>query len=510
MFLNDSLMKNRGVDIMLNVIGGKIKQIEKDHSSLMALIQVSCFRLTTWLTFLMAFVEKIPVELSTEIFLHVSGPVGIPFGMMSSQVQLPTTYANPYILGAICQSWRNLAWSTPTLWSCVYLNASRRRMSNMLELLESWLDRSKDSPLDIIFMKKRYIGAINKHFDINASTLFTVLLKESHRWKTISLTGDEVGPLIDILSQYQDKLPQLDRVHFREDPRNIGQIRPIFLPLTHIDLDFSPTLSSPISSSRITCLHFLRILFPELMSILSICHNTLRYLSLVKIWGSPESNSQEDAVVFPHLQSLKVHMEPNIDATLSKIKHAPKLSSLSVSYKPWYHSDPPLDTFLNRAGASLRLLCISISALGSPPPTGHLHRLLQSQSSTLEELCFYVFFQDVSYDCLIPPLHAYLHCDISTTALPRLQFYTFSAPPSLRSSRDPVGSCFPILSMAESRLQAFKNGLLPVPLKRLTLSAPWWEEAVKEAKHHEAVLSLIKLDESTWTKYDNEHELPGV
>ena len=58
----------------------------------------------------------------------------------------------PLVLGAVCQSWRDIAWTTPQLWTTIVIVIGPTRDSNsQLELLEQWIARSGHLPLDISF-----------------------------------------------------------------------------------------------------------------------------------------------------------------------------------------------------------------------------------------------------------------------------------------------------------------------------------------------------------------------
>ncbi|KAJ6480949.1 hypothetical protein C8R45DRAFT_905564, partial [Mycena sanguinolenta] len=50
----------------------------------------------------------IPVEITSEIFLHC---------LPAIEAALPSTNSAPLLLGRICQTWRDIAYSNPRLWA---------------------------------------------------------------------------------------------------------------------------------------------------------------------------------------------------------------------------------------------------------------------------------------------------------------------------------------------------------------------------------------------------------
>jgi hypothetical protein len=87
-------------------------------------------------------VLTLPNEIVAEVFTHFL-PVyprrPPPFGLLS-----PTT------LGQICQKWREIAFSTPSLWRAIALYLGQtERFESQLNLLETWMERSGSCPLSI-------------------------------------------------------------------------------------------------------------------------------------------------------------------------------------------------------------------------------------------------------------------------------------------------------------------------------------------------------------------------
>jgi hypothetical protein len=61
----------------------------------------------------------------------------------------------PLSLGAICSYWREIAWSTPTLWSSLVVRFSSGHDSHMVtSITQEWLSRSGQLPLSICILAK--------------------------------------------------------------------------------------------------------------------------------------------------------------------------------------------------------------------------------------------------------------------------------------------------------------------------------------------------------------------
>ncbi|PPQ78474.1 hypothetical protein CVT25_011869 [Psilocybe cyanescens] len=59
------------------------------------------------------------------------------------------SFSNPLTLGAVCLPWRQLAWSTPQLWSHIACDLDNKPLSNKTEVIREWLSRSGQLPLSI-------------------------------------------------------------------------------------------------------------------------------------------------------------------------------------------------------------------------------------------------------------------------------------------------------------------------------------------------------------------------
>ncbi|KAJ3807478.1 hypothetical protein EV368DRAFT_49051, partial [Lentinula lateritia] len=82
-------------------------------------------------------VYRIPPELLTEIFLHC---------YHDNTVYSSHTEA-PFNLFSTCQRWRLVTLGIPLLWSSINVSFTHNACRPSLPVLNSWLDRSRTSPL---------------------------------------------------------------------------------------------------------------------------------------------------------------------------------------------------------------------------------------------------------------------------------------------------------------------------------------------------------------------------
>ena len=71
----------------------------------------------------------------------------------------------PLALGSICSRWREIAWSTPGLWSSLVVCVSGKLDSHMattssIMIAQEWLARSGQLPLSIRIFSKRYSSTV--------------------------------------------------------------------------------------------------------------------------------------------------------------------------------------------------------------------------------------------------------------------------------------------------------------------------------------------------------------
>ena len=129
----------------------------------------------------------LPVEIVAQVFIHFMAMVAYqPFSWRgdSARYYLDCQSAPPMILSAVCRSWRNIAVVTPELWTSPNIVMYDERTSDMVvEILDLWLNRSRNLPLHISF-----VGDVNWMLDYSYwEPIFERAKTCSERWETLRL-----------------------------------------------------------------------------------------------------------------------------------------------------------------------------------------------------------------------------------------------------------------------------------------------------------------------------------
>ncbi|CAA7266790.1 unnamed protein product [Cyclocybe aegerita] len=120
-------------------------------------------------------VSSIPVELLRKIFdVYVYEPYPANMGFRSMD---PDSGGDPLLLGQVCSYWRNVAVNSSSLWSTIVISQPIDRHTRLVNL---WLDRAAEHPLDITFNQPDNITS--------AWTILNAFVSRSRFWRRIDLT----------------------------------------------------------------------------------------------------------------------------------------------------------------------------------------------------------------------------------------------------------------------------------------------------------------------------------
>jgi hypothetical protein len=154
---------------------------------------------------------RIPSDITSEIFKAYVNKEretegGVPWlEEFDSRCALPS----PLFLGSVCRTWRELAWSTPWMWSSVALEV-KTPSQNSANFLAEWLSRSGQCALTISLRCD-----VDRHQKIEdtAQEVISVVVRFSERWRHI--TFDLPSPYYDNLHSIQGRLPLLESLSMR-------------------------------------------------------------------------------------------------------------------------------------------------------------------------------------------------------------------------------------------------------------------------------------------------------
>ncbi|EDR04086.1 uncharacterized protein LACBIDRAFT_306337 [Laccaria bicolor S238N-H82] len=116
--------------------------------------------------------------------------------------------ANPFFLGKICRCWRDVVWSTPILWTTLYLRLSSDNYKAQTVLLRDWLSRTGKRPISFCLDMEDFLETRPRryHAPVKVLTLFASI---SERWREIYISFHNLQACFNIISPAKQSLPLL-------------------------------------------------------------------------------------------------------------------------------------------------------------------------------------------------------------------------------------------------------------------------------------------------------------
>ncbi|KAF8432724.1 hypothetical protein L210DRAFT_3557708, partial [Boletus edulis BED1] len=114
-----------------------------------------------------------------------------------------------FVVSFVCQHWRNVALSTPSLWATIVVTPKARPP---YERLSTMLERGKGFPIDISVAYEPEDGSDEDEFDYknppsidnNLAFLFAMLIPHIHRWRTMKVTVSDYHHMYAFLCTVSD------------------------------------------------------------------------------------------------------------------------------------------------------------------------------------------------------------------------------------------------------------------------------------------------------------------
>ena len=276
----------------------------------------------------------------------------------------------PLSLGAICSFWRDIAWSTPRLWSSLVVRVPSRHDSHMATgIAQEWLDRSGHLPLSIRIISPSYNNAV--------SALADIVNQYSTRWSDLDLyIPDYYYQHFRAIDNHAPILKSI-RFHRSDDAMNL-----FFQPLTCPRLERANLSMFPVNGTNIQWDNLTHLTLHSMSTIDSflILRKTPR-LVFCKVTGSfPEDRVPRiiGAPVLTSLRSLHLMTTSSAEYFLNNLK-TPDLEEFSL---PKYYNPSSMEvitSFLGRSACLLHSFTVIFSI--SPQYFEGFMSLLQSMPS---------------------------------------------------------------------------------------------------------------------------------
>ena len=261
----------------------------------------------------------------------------------------------PLSLGAICSYWRDIAWSTPSLWSSLVIRDRNKRDPHIIAgVAQEWLARSGQLPLSI---------RILTFYNETVSALAVIINRYSTRWSHLDLSMpsdcyqhflaiDNHAPTLKFIRfdvhssadamdlNFQLTCPRLERASLRNFRVNRFNIQ--WDNLTHLTLRFMSIIDS-----------FLILRMTPRLVFCKVTGDDIEYIR--QNIGAP--------IILTSLGSL--HLLTNLAEDFLNTIIAPRLEELSL---PDFYYNPSMEvitSFLRRSACSLR--SFSMAFLNFPP-----------------------------------------------------------------------------------------------------------------------------------------------
>ena len=273
----------------------------------------------------------------------------------------------PLSLGAICSYWRDIAWSTPTLWSSLVIRVTRKHDSLTTDIAEEWLARSGQLPLTIRISSRKYINTV--------SALANIINQYSSRWFDLDLyIPDHYYKYFHATNNHAPLLKSI-RFHCPSNKLKNLNFRLTCPRLERASLSNFPVDGTNIQWDNLTHLTLDSISIIDSFRILRKAPR-LVFCNYLGFCTSIEGRSI-GAPVFASLRSLQLPRAGSAEGFLNSLI-APHLEELSL---PDYSitSMETITSFLRRSACSLRSFSTLLSGL--PPYFEGFMNLLQSMPS---------------------------------------------------------------------------------------------------------------------------------
>ncbi|PPR06402.1 hypothetical protein CVT26_004848 [Gymnopilus dilepis] len=301
-------------------------------------------------------------------------PVDIASLVFEDYIHCDSSPVNPHphlTLGKICRRWRQIAWSTPRLWSQLFIYHRHASSQTDFELAREWLERSGSLPLVIEFSSFCRDNSCTCTWGTavpKCKRMLEVLIQYSDRWQSLtlilpspSLEGFTLSRPASMLHHLSLDAMWYDHAGGFEDPHYVRTSlfsscspRIVKMRFLNVDLDWTSVVDLTLDSVDI------EDVLPVFRTAPNLSRCTLTNMSL---YGPNISNlRKEGPMICPLLEVLNISFEdadvPSIFFTAVTL---PALKQLSYGGHDIILSMDDLTSFLAQSSCALKSLTLEES-----------------------------------------------------------------------------------------------------------------------------------------------------
>ncbi|KZP23629.1 hypothetical protein FIBSPDRAFT_1014178 [Athelia psychrophila] len=309
-------------------------------------------------------IQLVPTEVFTEIFSYL-GPGDLDdihiqaiVDECSQAAIIPPTH--------VCQRWRQIALSTPSLWNRITILVTANDSTKKVECVTSWLERGRDCPLFIKILCRGKGHNCQSGWD----ALLATVIGHSFRWQEAVFSAP-FPFLVTDLTGIRNRLPLLQTLKLcllKVNPPNAFEAAPMLRSI--MDLNFMSLRS--LSQLPWTQLTEVTVKGCSCTTALSMLKMMPRIVSFTSRLGYSANSPMTPPLCLPELRNLALYDGGSVDCFLDSLE-LPSLMKFSISEQS---SSPPrwstsLVSLIHRSGCyNIDILDLTLTShSGSEPPS---------------------------------------------------------------------------------------------------------------------------------------------
>ncbi|KAJ7355909.1 hypothetical protein DFH08DRAFT_510893 [Mycena albidolilacea] len=304
----------------------------------------------------------LPLEILAEIFVYC---------LPEDDFITPSLTTAPLVLCGVCRQWREVAGSTPKLWSSLAFDMQLAGSDAYIDLCRTWLLRARSTPLYLSLQDPD-----GQEPSKAALALLQMIAQLSPQWRNVDVDfGVELTRLLSIVGFAQGGFDQLEKLAFActTSPESIisfsnaPRLREIFAPT------YPHVASIEFPWAQITSFRTCDIGLASCFDILGSASNLVNGTFEIRGDRSPAPAS---ILSLNHLQSLSlsgllVSESSTIPMTIISNLKTPALTSLALRFASLYGrlhtwtTAAPFLSFVSRSACQLRTLSLSLTPMNT-------------------------------------------------------------------------------------------------------------------------------------------------